>query len=122
MNDVLIHDPREIVNFSAGPALLPYDVLQEIHTDFFDFQNTGCSILEISHRSSLYMDMNTKTQNLLRELLDIPKNYKILFAHGGASTQFANIPLNFQGKQGYLLTGYFSQKAFSEAQKVVSLI
>jgi phosphoserine aminotransferase len=91
-----INDPREIVNFSAGPAMLPYECLKEVQENLLDFKDTCCSILEISHRSKEYMELNSETQDLFREVLNIPENYKILFAHGGASTQFANIAANFQ--------------------------
>jgi len=113
-----IYDPREVVNFSAWPAMLPYECLKELQENLLNFKNTFCSILEVSHRSKEYMELNTETQDLFREVLNIPGNYRILFAHGGASTQFANIAANFQGKQWYVITGDFSERAYKEAQKV----
>ena len=113
-----INDPREVVNFSAWPAMLPYECLKELQENLLNFKDTCCSILEISHRSKEYMELNTETQELFREVLGIPKNYKILFAHGWASTQFANIASNLPGKQGYLITGDFSERAYKEAIKV----
>lgn len=115
---IWFYDPREVVNFSAWPALLPYECMKELQEDIFNFRNSGCSILEISHRSKQYMDLNYETKDLFREVLGIPQDYKILFAHGGASTQFANIAANFRWKQWYLITGDFSQRAYKEAIKV----
>jgi phosphoserine aminotransferase len=113
-----INDPREVVNFAAGPATLPYDVLEEVQENLLDFNDTLISVTETSHRSKDFLKLVEETQDLLREILDIPEDYKILFAHGGASMQFANIAANFPGKQKYLVTGSFAKKAYQEAERM----
>jgi phosphoserine aminotransferase len=109
---------KRVYNFSAGPSMLPEDVLREVQRDMLNYADTGMSITEMSHRSKAYMAVNTEAQNLLRELLNIPENYYILFVQGGASQQFACIPLNLLGKNNkadYLDTGNFAHKAIEEA-------
>lgn len=83
-----------VYNFAAGPSTLPVDVLEEAQKDLLDFNGTGMSIAEMSHRSKAFMAVNDEAQSLLRELLSIPDDYAVLFVQGGASQQFAAVPLN----------------------------
>lgn len=106
-------------NFGAGPCILPGSVLQQAANAVVNWNDTGLSILEVSHRSPEFESVVLKTQLLVRELLNVPESYEVLFLQGGASTQFSMIPMNFlQGKSYacYLDTGYFAQKAIKEAQ------
>ena len=107
-----------VYNFSAGPSILPEEVLTEVQRDMLNYANTGMSITEMSHRSKPFMAVNDEAQALLRELMNIPDNYYVLFVQGGASTQFASIPLNLLGKNNkadYVLSGNFATKAWEEA-------
>lgn len=106
-------------NFNAGPAVLPREALEKAREEFFNFAGTGMSVMEISHRSKQYDALNDGVQTLMRELLGIPSNYKILFTQGGASLQFSMIPQNFLSKDAsadYILTGVWSEKAIKEAK------
>ncbi|ANE48559.1 MFS transporter [Paenibacillus swuensis] len=105
-------------NFNAGPAALPLEVLQQAQAEFVDFKDSGMSIMEMSHRGAIYEGVHNETQALLKELLAIPEGYQILFLQGGASTQFAMIPMNFlQGRTGsYVHTGSWADKAIKEAK------
>ena len=108
-----------VFNFSPGPATLPYEVLQKAGRDVVNFQETGIGLIEISHRSKEFMAVADETEALLRELMEIPDNYKVLFLQGGASSQFFMIPMNLLGKgkkATYLNTGTWSKKAIKEAQ------
>ncbi|OMF32149.1 phosphoserine transaminase [Paenibacillus sp. FSL H8-0548] len=108
-------------NFNAGPAAIPLEVLKQAQEQFVDYKGAGMSIMEMSHRSNLYEDVNNETQALLRELFGVPENYEVLLLQGGASTQFAMLPLNFltAGKQGaYVMTGAWAEKALKEAKLV----
>lgn len=107
-----------IYNFSAGPAVLPVEVLQEAADEMLDYKGTGMSVMEMSHRSAAYQNIIDEAEADLRELLNIPDNYKVLFLQGGASTQFAMIPMNFMKnkKAGYIVTGQWAKKAFAEAK------
>ena len=108
-----------IYNFSPGPAVLPLEVLQQAAIDIVNFQNTGIGIAEISHRSKEFIKVAETTEQLLRELFEIPDNYKVLFLQGGASSQFFMIPMNLlaAGKKAtYLNTGAWSKKAIKEAK------
>ncbi len=110
--------PERIYNFSPGPATLPYSVLQEAAADIVNFQNTGIGLIELSHRSKEFMAVAEETESLIRELLNVPENYKVLFLQGGASSQFFMIPMNLLGagkKATYLNTGTWSKKAIKEA-------
>jgi len=110
---------KRALNFGAGPAALPLPVLQEAAAELLDFAGSGMSILEISHRSPEYDKVHNETQALLKELLGVGDNYKVLFLGGGASTQFAMLPMNFlaQGKVAdYLVTGSWSKSALKEAK------
>ena len=110
-----------VYNFSAGPAMLPVEVLQEAAAEMLDYQGTGMSVMEMSHRSKAYQRIIDEAEADLRELMNIPDNYKVLFLQGGASTQFAAVPMNLinrTGKADYAVSGQFSGKAFKEAQKL----
>ena len=87
-----------IYNFSAGPAVLPESVLQKAARELVEYKDTGMSVMEMSHRSKAYDDIIEKTEALLRSLMNIPANYKVLFLQGGASSQFAMLPLNLMTK------------------------
>lgn len=106
-------------NFSAGPSMLPDEVLCEVQRDFLDYGGTGVSITEMSHRSKPYEAVNAEAEELLRELMGIPSDYDVIFVQGGASMQFEAVPLNIfkSGKADYVVTGNFAKKAFSEAKK-----
>lgn len=108
-------------NFNAGPAALPLEVLEQAQAEFIDFKGIGMSIMEISHRSKEYELVNDETQQLFKQLLQLPNGYKVLFLQGGASTQFSMVPLNFlhSGKTAdYVMTGTWAEKAIDEAKKV----
>ncbi|MBQ9103925.1 MAG: 3-phosphoserine/phosphohydroxythreonine transaminase [Clostridia bacterium] len=109
----------KVYNFSAGPSVLPEVVLKEAQRDLLDFNGTGMSITEMSHRSKPFMAVNEEANALLRELMGIPEDYSVLFVQGGASQQFAAVPLNLlvNGKADYLVTGNFAQKAYEEGLK-----
>ncbi len=110
---------ERIYNFSPGPAALPLEVLEKASVDIVNFENSGIGIAEISHRSKEFMSVAETTERLLRELYDIPDNYKVLFLQGGASSQFFMIPMNLlaPGKKAtYLNTGAWSKKAIKEAK------
>ena len=108
-----------VFNFAAGPSTLPYEVLKEAQKDFLDYNNSGMSITEMSHRSKTFMAVNDEANALLRELLNIPEDYSVLFVQGGASQQFAAVPLNLMttGVADYIVTGNFAGKAQEEAEK-----
>ncbi|MBS9780700.1 MAG: 3-phosphoserine/phosphohydroxythreonine transaminase [Moraxellaceae bacterium] len=109
-------------NFSAGPATLPTAVLQKAQQEMLNWQNKGVSVMEISHRSSDYIAVAEQAEQDLRDLMEIPDNYKVLFLQGGATLQFSAIPLNLlQGTADYLDTGAWSSKAFKEAQRYEKL-
>ena len=108
-----------VYNFAAGPSTLPLPVLEEAQKELLDFNGTGMSIVEMSHRGKPFMAVNDEANALLRELMNIPDSYSILFVQGGATQQFAAVPLNLlkNGKADYILTGNFAAKAFEEGQK-----
>jgi len=111
--------PDRIYNFSPGPATLPYSVLEEAGKDIVNFKDKGIGVIELSHRSKEFMAVAEQTEALIRELLAVPDNYKVLFLQGGASSQFFMIPMNLLGagkKASYLNTGVWSKKAIKEAQ------
>ena len=105
-------------NFSAGPSTLPLSVLEEAQREFLDFAGTGMSVTEISHRNKAFEAVVQEGEALLRELMHIPDDYAVLFVQGGASTQFAAVPLNLmhKGKADYIVTGNFSKKAWQEGK------
>ena len=109
-----------VYNFSAGPSMLPESVLKTAAAEMLDYKGTGESVMEMSHRSKEYGAIITEAESLLREIMNIPDNYKVLFLQGGASTQFAAIPLNFMngtGKADYVVTGQWAKKAAAEAAR-----
>ncbi len=108
-----------VYNFSAGPAVLPEEVLQEAAAEMFDYNGTGMSVMEMSHRSKAYQQIIDEAEADLRDLMNIPDNYKVLFLQGGASQQFAMIPMNLMknGVADYIITGQWAKKAYQEAQK-----
>ena len=107
-----------VYNFSAGPAVLPEEVLREAAAEMLDYQGTGMSVMEMSHRSKPYQKIIDEAEEDLRALMGIPENYKVLFLQGGASQQFAMVPMNLlrNGVADYIITGQFSKKAWKEAQ------
>ena len=108
-----------VYNFSAGPAVLPEEVLKEAAAEMLDYNGTGMSVMEMSHRSKAFEDINKTAEADLRELMNIPDNYKVLFLQGGASQQFAMIPMNLMknGVADYIVTGQWAKKAWQEASK-----
>jgi len=108
---------KRTFNFGAGPASIPTEVLLEAQKELLDFKGSGLSIMEASHRSSLYEDVHNEAISLMKELYEIPDNYKILFLQGGASTQFTMIPMNLakKGKVQFVNSGAWSKKAIKEA-------
>ena len=111
--------PR-VYNFSAGPSMLPEPVLNKAAAELLDYQGSGQSVMEMSHRSKVFMGIYEEAQALWREVMGIPENYKVLFLQGGASSQFAAVPMNLMTKSGkadYVLSGQFSTKAYKEAAR-----
>ena len=109
-----------VYNFSAGPSMLPLEVLQAAASEMTDYRGSGMSVMEMSHRSPVYEEIIHQTEADLRALMGIPDDYKVLFLQGGASTQFSAVPLNLMNcnrKADYIVTGQFSKKAYTEAQK-----
>ena len=109
-----------VFNFSAGPSMLPEAVLKKAAEEMLDYQGSGQSVMEMSHRSKVFDAIIKDTEKLFRELYNIPENYKVLFLQGGASTQFAAIPLNFMngsGKADFIIAGQWAKKAYQEAAK-----
>ncbi|ANX00505.1 3-phosphoserine/phosphohydroxythreonine aminotransferase [Thermoclostridium stercorarium subsp. leptospartum DSM 9219] len=108
-----------VYNFSAGPATLPEEVLQRAREEMLDWHGSGMSVMEMSHRSKWFEEIIKQAEADLRELMNIPSNYKVLFLQGGAWTQFAMVPLNLmkKGKADYVNSGYWSKKAIGEARK-----
>ena len=107
-----------VYNFSAGPAVLPEEVLREAAEEMMDYKGSGMSVMEMSHRSKVFDEIIKEAEADLRELLNIPDNYKVLFLQGGASQQFAAVPMNLMKnkKAGYIVTGQWAKKAFAEAK------
>ncbi|MDP5275170.1 3-phosphoserine/phosphohydroxythreonine transaminase [Chengkuizengella axinellae] len=112
---------KRAYNFNAGPAALPLEVLERAQEELVEYQGIGMSVMEISHRSAEYEQLNAETQELLADLLNIPAGYKTLFLQGGASTQFAMIPLNFLTSEkvaNYVITGSWGKKALKESKLI----
>jgi phosphoserine aminotransferase len=110
---------KRVHNFAAGPAMLPDAVLQIAQREMLDWQNTGMSVMEVSHRSKIFMELLDETQGLLRELMQIPKQYRILFLSGGGRAQFAMVPMNVLAQNrvaNYLVTGAWSKMAYQQAK------
>lgn len=110
---------KRVFNFSAGPSMLPLPVLEKAASELICYGDSGMSVMEMSHRSADYEAIIKKAEADLRKLMNIPDNYKVLFLQGGASTQFAAVPMNLMktGKADYILSGQFSTKAYQEAAK-----
>ena len=108
-----------VYNFSAGPAVLPEEVLKEAQEEMLDYRGCGMSVMEMSHRSKMFDEIIQEAEADLRDLLNIPSNYKVLFLQGGASLQFAQIPMNLMKNRvaDYIVTGQWAKKAWQEAQK-----
>jgi len=109
-----------VFNFSAGPATLPETVLKQAQEEMMDWQGCGMSVMEMSHRGKAYVSIAEKAEADLREIMNIPSNYKVLFMQGGASSQFAAVPINLMGtntKADYILTGQWGKKAIQEARR-----
>ena len=111
-----------VYNFSAGPSMLPEPVLKKAAADMLDYEGSGMSVLEMSHRAKCYDAIIKEAEALLRELMNIPQNYKVLFVQGGASTQFGAIPLNLHknGKGDYIVTGNFASLAAKEGARLTN--
>ena len=107
-----------VYNFSAGPAVLPEEVLREAAAEMLDYKGSGMSVMEMSHRSKTYQNILNEAEADLRELMHIPENYKVLFLQGGAHQQFAMIPMNLMknGVADYIITGQWAKKAYAEAK------
>ncbi len=107
-----------VYNFSAGPAVLPEEVLREAAEEMMDYRGCGMSVMEMSHRSKVFDDIIKEAEQDIRDLMNIPDNYKVLFLQGGASQQFAAIPMNLMRnkKAGYIITGQWAKKAYQEAK------
>jgi len=110
---------KRIYNFSAGPAILPEEVLKEAASEMLDYQNSGMSVMEMSHRSKTYQQIIDEAESDLRKLVNIPDNYKVLFLQGGATLQFSMIPMNLMKNKvaDYIVTGHWAKKAAEEAEK-----
>lgn len=108
-----------IYNFSAGPAVLPEEVLKEAAAEMLDYKGYGMSVMEMSHRSKMFQDIIDEAEQDLRDLMNIPDNYKVLFLQGGASQQFSAVPMNLMknGVADYIITGQWAKKAYQEAKK-----
>ncbi len=108
-----------VYNFSAGPAMLPEEVLKTAQAELLDYNGTGMSVMEMSHRSKAFDDIIKKAEADFRTLVDVPDNYKVLFLQGGGWTQFAEVPMNLMKhhKAGYIVTGNWAKKAYEEAGK-----
>ena len=107
-----------VYNYSAGPAVLPEEVLKEAAAEMLDYKGSGMSVMEMSHRSKVYEDIIEEAERDIRDLLNIPDNYKVLFLQGGGHTQFAMVPMNHMKnrKADYIITGQWAKKAFQEAK------
>lgn len=108
-----------VYNFSAGPAVLPEEVLKEAAEEMLDYRGCGMSVMEMSHRSKMFQDIIDEAEADLRDLMNIPDNYKVLFLQGGASQQFSAVPMNLMknGVADYIITGQWAKKAYQEAKK-----
>ena len=111
---------QQVYNFNAGPSALPLTVLEKAQKELINFRGTGMSVMELSHRSAAYEEVHNEAISRLKRIYSIPNNYEVLFLQGGASLQFAMVPMNFlqeDKKAGYVLTGAWSEKAFAEAKQ-----
>ena len=120
MSAVQVFEMERVYNFSAGPSMLPLEVLEKAQADLLCYGDSGMSVMEMSHRTPEFEEILHSAEASLRKLMNIPDNYKVLFLQGGASTQFAAVPLNLLSEHkcaDYVVTGQFSKKAASEAKK-----
>lgn len=111
---------ERVYNFSAGPSVLPVEVLEEAAEQLTNYKGCGMSVMEMSHRSAEFMEILHSAENNLRDIMNIPDNYKVLFLQGGATLQFSMIPLNLMVKSkkaDYIVTGSWAKKAAQEAKK-----
>jgi phosphoserine aminotransferase len=113
---------RNVINFAAGPSAIPFEVLEIAKRELVDYQNHGVSIMELSHRSAAFAKIMTRAEKDVRNLINIPDNYKVIFTQGGGNGQFSAIPMNLiarkeKRKADYFVTGYWSDRAYKEAQK-----
>ncbi|MBU2976804.1 3-phosphoserine/phosphohydroxythreonine transaminase [Alteromonas sp. C1M14] len=111
---------NKVFNFSAGPAMLPAEVMAQAQSEFLNWQGSGCSVMEVSHRGKAFIEVAATAEQDLRDLLAVPDNYKVLFAHGGGRGQFASVPLNISNANDtslHLVTGSWSKGAVAEASK-----
>jgi phosphoserine aminotransferase len=118
-------DSMRVFNFSPGPAVLPTEVLEQVRDELIDWHDSGSSVMEVSHRGKPFMAVAREAEALLRELLAVPRDYKVLFLQGGASAQFAAVPLNLARADStvdYLNTGAWSKKAIGEAQRLTARV
>lgn len=111
---------KRVYNFSAGPSTLPVPVLEKVAAQMLNYKDSGMSVMEMSHRSSSYLTIFNETKDLLKKVLHIPDNYKILFIQGGATQQFSTIPLNLMknGKADYIVTGAFSKRVLRKLKNL----
>lgn len=112
-----------VYNFSAGPSMLPVEVLERAQKEMLEYGDSGQSVMEMSHRSAEYKEIIDKAEATLREIMNIPDNYKVMFLQGGASTQFAMVPMNLGNKTktaDYITTGQWAKKALAEAKRFVT--
>lgn len=114
---------ERIYNFSAGPSMLPLEVLEECNRDMYNYHGSGMSVMEMSHRSKVFMEIAQDAEKLLRKVMQIPDNYKVLFMQGGATLQFAALPMNLKrnGTADYIKTGNFSTLAAKEAANFIKV-
>ena len=111
---------KRVINFAAGPATLAQSVLEQVRDELLDWRGTGMSVMEMSHRDKPFMSIAAEAEKDLRELLSVPAGYKVLFLQGGATTQFAAVPMNLlRGKTGadYIVNGAWGKKAAKEAEE-----
>ena len=113
-----------VYNFSAGPAVLPEEVLKEAQEEMLDYRGCGMSVMEMSHRSSMFQQIIDEAEADLRDLMGIPENYKVLFVQGGGALQFSAVPMNLMknGVADYIVTGQWAKKAYNEAKKYVKAV
>ncbi len=113
-----------VYNFSAGPAVLPEEVLRKAQEEMLDYHGTGMSVMEMSHRTKVFDELIGKAEQDIRELMGIPENYRVLFLQGGASQQFSAIPMNLKknGKAAFIITGQWAKKAYQEAGKYLDAV
>src|SRR5215469_10851585 len=117
--------PVRVFNFASGPATLPVEVLEQVRDELLDWQGSGSSVMEVSHRGKAFMAVAQESEALLRELLSVPPSYRVLFVQGGATSQFAAVPLNLaraDSTADYLNTGHWSLKALREAQRFTARV